>query len=421
MQKRHQTYESTVGSVKIGGSSKIVIQSMTDTDTADIKSTVNQTIELVEAGSEIVRMTVNNDEAANAVPYIKQELIEKGFNVPLVGCFHYNGHLLLKKYPSCAQALDKYRINPGNVGFGNKKDKNFISIIETALYHDAKKTDPFHDIYHPKAIRIGANWGSLDKEVLDDLYKKNEQSKNPIDYNELIREAIVLSVLQSAKLAEEAGFSKNQIILSCKTSRPTDLIKIYQKLAERSNYALHLGLTEAGSDQDGAIKTASALSVLLYQGYGDTIRVSTTNVNLPRTYEVQVCKQILQALDLQSFSPSITSCPGCGRTNNTYFKNLTQKIQEYVSTKEKEWKKKYSKTNTLKIAVMGCIVNGPGESKHADIGISLPGNAEQPTAVVFVDGKQYRTLHYDDNIENSFKKIIDEYIETRKDIEECVS
>ncbi|CAK8162887.1 4-hydroxy-3-methylbut-2-en-1-yl diphosphate synthase (flavodoxin) [Candidatus Xenohaliotis californiensis] len=419
MRARHTTHITNIGGITIGGALNIAIQSMTNSNTADIKSTVQQIIDLKNAGSKIVRITVNDDEAANAVPYIKQQLIEKGCNIPLVGCFHYNGHILLKKYPSCAMALDKYRINPGNVGFGNKKDVNFISIIETLLKQDAIGKTPFSNIYYNKALRIGANWGSIDTTLMNELIDKNNTSINPKSYNEIIKCALITSTIQSVKLAVKTGMTENQIVLSCKISNPIDVIDVYQKIAKKSNCALHIGLTEAGNDEHGALKTATAMSVLLYNGYGDTIRASTTNINKPRSYEVKICQQILQAMGLQSFSPAITSCPGCGRTNNQYFKQLVQGIQQYIEKNHQYWLSLYSKTNELKIAIMGCIVNGPGESKHADIGLSLPGNAEHPSAVVYINGQKHCTLHNEGCILSEFKKIINNYIKNKQDITQC--
>jgi len=394
---RHKTHKVKVGSVYIGGKSPIIIQSMTNTDTADINATVNQVIELYNAGSEVVRLTVNNEEAAASVPEIHNKILKAGYDIPLVGCFHYNGHSLLEKYSGCAQALAKYRINPGNVGFGQKRDQQFEQMINVALKND-------------KPVRIGVNWGSLDQSLLSILMDQNAKNKSS---KEILYDALVLSCLISAKKAEDIGLSPDKIILSCKTSRVEDLIVVYNALAKHSNYALHLGLTEAGMGVKGTVSTSAALGILLNQGIGDTIRASITpRPGGARTEEVAVCRSVLQSLNIRSFAPEVTSCPGCGRTTSTYFQSLSEHIDEHIRVNMSRWKAIYPGVEELKIAVMGCIVNGPGESKHADIGISLPGTGEEKIAPVFIDGKKSHTLRGED-IAVQFTVILDNYIKER--------
>ncbi len=398
--KRHKTIPVNVGGVYIGGNYPIVVQSMTDTDTADIQGTIAQVKDLYLTGSEIVRITVNNDEAAKAVAHIYDGLLKQGLDVPLVGCFHYNGHTLLKNYPECAKALRKYRINPGNVGFGSKHDKNFAEMIEIAL----KNNTP---------VRIGVNWGSLDKLVSAKLMDENSKLPNPKSAEEILRMALVESALSSAKQAEEIGLKKEQIIISCKVSRVQDLIWVYRDLAKKSNYALHLGLTEAGMGSKGIVASTAALSVLLQEGIGDTIRVSITpEPGAARNKEVIVSQEILQCLGIRSYTPQVTSCPGCGRTTSSYFRELADNIQNYLRDSMPTWKESYKGVEAMNVAVMGCIVNGPGESKHADIGISLPGSGEEPVAPVFINGQKTHTLR-GDNIFSEFKTIVNEYVETR--------
>ncbi len=391
---RHKTHKVKVGDVYIGGNSPIIIQSMTNTDTADVDATVLQVIALYNAGSEVVRLTVNNESAAAAVPEIHNKIIKAGYNIPLVGCFHYNGHTLLEEYSECADALAKYRINPGNVGFGEKRDKQFEQMINMALIKD-------------KPVRIGVNWGSLDQDLLTFLMENNSKNKSA---KEILYDALVLSCLISAKKAEDIGLAQDKIIISCKTSRVEDLIIVYQAIAKHSNYALHLGLTEAGMGTKGIVSTAAALGILLSQGIGDTIRASITpRPSGARTEEVAVCRSLLQSLNLRSFAPEVTSCPGCGRTTSTYFQSLAEHIDEYIKVNMLNWKEIYPGVESLKIAVMGCIVNGPGESKHADIGISLPGTGEEKIAPVFIDGKKSHTLR-GENIAIEFTEILNNYI-----------
>ncbi|MGB4191533.1 MAG: flavodoxin-dependent (E)-4-hydroxy-3-methylbut-2-enyl-diphosphate synthase [Rickettsiales bacterium] len=397
---RHQTYKVKVGNSFIGGDSPILVQSMTNTDTADALATANQVIELYEAGSEIVRITVNNDAAAKAVGEIKNIIISKNYDIPLVGCFHYNGHKLLEDYPDCAEGLDKYRINPGNVGFGEKRDKHFEQMINIALHHN-------------KPVRIGVNWGSLDQSLLAKLMDENSQKKIPKSAKEVMYDALVSSCLISAQKAENLGMSKDKIILSCKTSQIPDLVTVYQALAENCDYALHLGLTEAGMGIKGTVATASALAILLSQGIGDTIRSSITpKPGGSRIEEVQICKSLLQSLNFRQFAPEVSACPGCGRTTSSYFQSLAQDIDIFIQENMKNWVSVYPGVEKLKIAVMGCIVNGPGESKHADIGISLPGTGEEKVAPVFIDGKKSHTLR-GDNIAKEFMQILVEYIAQR--------
>ena len=399
-QRRHRTVPVKIGGVIVGGGAPIVVQSMTNTDTADIDGTVAQVAALVRQGSELVRITVDRDEAAAAVPHIREKLLKRGVNVPLVGDFHYIGHKLLADHPACAEALDKYRINPGNVGFKDKRDRQFSAIVEMAIKHD-------------KAVRIGANWGSLDQELLTHLMDLNAKTANPIDARSVTREALVQSALLSAARAEEIGLAKSKIILSAKVSGVQDLISVYRMLAARSDYAIHLGLTEAGMGSKGIVASSAALGILLQEGIGDTIRVSLTpEPNGDRTLEVKVAQEILQTMGFRTFVPLVAACPGCGRTTSTVFQELARDIQDWISTSMPEWKTRYVGVETLNVAVMGCIVNGPGESKHADIGISLPGTGETPTAPVFIDGQKAATLR-GPTIAAEFKTMVAEYIERR--------
>ena len=399
-QKRHLTVPVMVGHVQVGGGAPIVVQSMTNTDTADIDGTVAQVAALARQGSELVRITVDRDEAAAAVPHIREKLLKRGVNVPLVGDFHYIGHKLLADHPACAEALDKYRINPGNVGFKDKRDKQFSAIVEMAIKHD-------------KAVRIGANWGSLDQELLTHLMDINASAANPIDARSVTREAMVQSALLSAERAVEIGLPKAKIILSAKVSGVQDLISVYRMLAARSDYAIHLGLTEAGMGSKGIVASSAALGILLQEGIGDTIRVSLTpEPNGDRTLEVKVAQEILQTMGFRTFVPLVAACPGCGRTTSTVFQELARDIQDWISTSMPEWKTRYVGVENLNVAVMGCIVNGPGESKHADIGISLPGTGETPTAPVFIDGQKAATLR-GATIAAEFKTMVADYIEKR--------
>jgi (E)-4-hydroxy-3-methylbut-2-enyl-diphosphate synthase len=397
---RHKTVQVLVGNVKVGGGAPIVVQSMTNTDTADIKGTVQQVAALARAGSEMVRITVDRDEAAAAVPHIREQLDKMGVDVPLIGDFHYIGHKLLADYPDCAKALSKYRINPGNVGFKNKRDTQFTDIVEIALKYG-------------KTIRIGANWGSLDEELLTRLMEDNAKSPNPIDARAVTREAMVQSALLSAARAEEIGLPKNRMILSAKVSNVQDLISVYREVARRSDYAIHLGLTEAGMGSKGIVASSAALGILLQDGIGDTIRVSLTpEPNGDRTLEVKVGQEILQTMGFRTFVPLVAACPGCGRTTSTVFQELARDIQSFIRDEMPTWKTQYPGVEQLNVAVMGCIVNGPGESKHADIGISLPGTGETPAAPVFVDGKKFRTLR-GEHIAQDFKALVIDYIEQR--------
>jgi len=399
-QERHKSIAVNVGGVIVGGGAPIVVQSMTNTDTADVDSTVRQVAALARAGSELVRITVDREEAAAAVPRIKERLLKSGFTVPIVGDFHYIGHKLLADHPGCAEALDKYRINPGNVGFKDKKDRQFLAIVEMAIKHN-------------KPVRIGANWGSLDQELLTRLMDENSRAAEPLGAREVTHEAMVQSALLSAARAEEIGLPKNRIILSAKVSAVQDLIAVYTMLASRSDYALHLGLTEAGMGSKGIVASSAALGVLLQQGIGDTIRISLTpEPNGDRTLEVQVAQELLQTMGLRTFVPLVAACPGCGRTTSTTFQELAQDIQSFIRDSMPAWKKRYPGVETLNVAVMGCIVNGPGESKHADIGISLPGTGEQPTAPVFIDGKKAATLR-GPSLSADFQKMVIDYIERR--------
>ena len=397
---RRKTVGVKVGSVLVGGGAPVVVQSMTNTDTADVEATARQVAELVRAGSELVRITVDREESAAAVPVIAERLAQMNVQVPLVGDFHYNGHLLLTQYPACAKALDKYRINPGNVGFKEKKDRNFATMIEVAMKHQ-------------KAIRIGVNWGSLDQAMLAALMDENAKSANPLDAREVMHEAIVRSGIQSALYAEELGLVRDKIIISAKCSEVQDLIAVYRMLAARTDHALHLGLTEAGMGSKGIVASTAALSVLLQQGIGDTIRISLTpEPGGDRTREVIVAQEILQTMGLRAFAPMVIACPGCGRTTSTVFQELAQGIQSYVRGRMPEWQVQYPGFETLSLAVMGCIVNGPGESKHADIGISLPGTGELPAAPVYIDGKKVKTLR-GENIANQFQDIVENYVAKR--------
>jgi (E)-4-hydroxy-3-methylbut-2-enyl-diphosphate synthase len=400
MQQRHKTVAVDVGGVIVGGGAPIVVQSMTNTDTADVDATVRQVAALAQAGSEIVRITVDRDEAAAAVPRIKERLLKIGVTAPLVGDFHYIGHKLLADHPGCAQALNKYRINPGNVGFKNKRDPQFSQIVEMAIKHN-------------KPVRIGANWGSLDQELLTRLMNDNSRLATPKDARAVTHEAMVQSALLSAQRAEEIGLPKNRIILSAKVSAVQDLIAVYAELARRCDYALHLGLTEAGMGSKGIVASSAAMGVLLQQGIGDTIRVSLTpEPNGDRTLEVQVAQELLQTIGLRTFVPLVAACPGCGRTTSTTFQELASDIQYFIRTSMPDWKKNYPGVETLTVAVMGCIVNGPGESKHADIGISLPGTGEQPVAPVFIDGKKAATLR-GPTLSADFKAMVTDYIARR--------
>jgi len=397
---RRNTVAVNVGGVTVGGGAPIVVQSMTNTDTADVDATVRQVAALARAGSEIVRITVDRDEAAAAVPHIKERLLKIGVTTPLVGDFHYIGHKLLADHPACAEALDKYRINPGNVGFKEKKDRQFAAIVETAIQHD-------------KPVRIGANWGSLDQELLTHLMDENARSDAPLDARAIMREAMVQSALLSAERAEEIGLPRSKIILSAKVSAVQDLIAVYIDLARRSNYAIHLGLTEAGMGSKGIVASSAALGILLQQGIGDTIRVSLTpEPGGDRTLEVKVAQEILQTMGFRVFVPLVAACPGCGRTTSTTFQELARDIQTFIVDSMPEWKTRYPGVEGLNVAVMGCIVNGPGESKHADIGISLPGTGESPAAPVFIDGKKAKTLR-GPTVAADFKALVIDYIEQR--------
>jgi (E)-4-hydroxy-3-methylbut-2-enyl-diphosphate synthase len=397
---RRKSHAVMVGQVQVGGGAPIVVQSMTNTDTADIESTAKQTADLAKAGSELVRITVDRDESAKAVPHIRDRLDQMGVSVPLVGDFHYNGHTLLNEHPACAEALAKYRINPGNVGFKEKKDRNFSSMIETALKFQ-------------RPVRIGVNWGSLDQALLTALMDENHRSADPIDARAVMHEAVVQSGLLSAARAEELGMAPNQIVISAKCSEVQDLIAVYRLLATRSEHALHLGLTEAGMGSKGIVASTAALGVLLQEGIGDTIRISLTpEPGGDRTREVLVAQEILQTMGLRAFAPMVIACPGCGRTTSTVFQELAQDIQFYVRDRMGDWRKTYPGFENLSLAVMGCIVNGPGESKHADIGISLPGTGELPSAPVYIDGKKTTTLR-GENISQQFKDIVENYVKTR--------
>ena len=396
---RRRAVTVNVGGVRVGSDAPVVVQSMTNTDTADIDSTVQQIAALARAGSEIVRITVNNDDAAKAVPYILDGIQQRGWTTPIVGDFHYNGHLLLRKYPECARALAKYRINPGNVSIGRKDDDNFRTMVEVAVEHG-------------KPVRIGVNWGSLDQALLTRMMDENSRSAQPLDARDVMMEAMVVSALDNAAAAERYGLRRDQIILSAKVSGVRDLVDVYTALAGRCDNALHLGLTEAGMGMKGIVASAAGLAPLLLAGIGDTIRVSLTPTpGGDRSEEVRCAQQILQSLSIRSFMPQVTSCPGCGRTTSTYFQELAERIQDYLVASMPDWKQQYPGVEEMKLAVMGCIVNGPGESKHANIGISLPGTFEEPKAPVYIDGKLSTTLK-GDRIVEEFQVILDHYVQT---------
>ena len=400
LNNRRKSVGVKVGSVMIGGGSPVVVQSMTNTDTADAESTARQVQELAAAGSELVRITVDTEKAASQVASIKEKLESMGCHVPLVGDFHYNGHTLLEKYPDCAKALAKYRINPGNVGFGKKKDSQFAVMIDKAIQYN-------------KPVRIGVNWGSLDQQLLTKMMDDNAVLAEPHDADDVMREALIVSALNSAKKAEEIGLARDQIVLSCKVSGVQKLISVYRELAARCDYAIHLGLTEAGMGSKGIVASTAGMAILLQEGIGDTIRVSLTpEPGGDRTNEVIVAQEMLQTMGLRSFSPLVIACPGCGRTTSTVFQELANSIQAYVRSQMPIWREKYIGVEEMNLAVMGCVVNGPGESKHADIGISLPGTGETPIAPVFIDGKKAMTLR-GNNIAEEFREIVDKYIEGR--------
>jgi len=392
---------AVVGGVKVGGGAPIVVQSMTNTDTADAVATADQVVALNEAGSELVRVTVNNEEAAAAVPEIVDRVRQRGSNVPIIGDFHYNGHLLLAKYPACADALAKYRINPGNVG-GKRRDENFRTIVRIALDHG-------------KPVRIGVNWGSLDQDLLTDMMDANARSSAPVDSREVYLEAMSASALRSAELAEDVGLAHDRIVISAKVSGVQDLVDVYRRIASRCDYPLHLGLTEAGMGMKGVVASTAGISILLSEGIGDTIRVSLTpRPNGDRTEEVRVAQQILQSLGLRSFAPQVTACPGCGRTTSTFFQHMAEDIQSYIREQMPAWRVSYPGVEEMKVAVMGCVVNGPGESKHANIGISLPGTFEEPKAPVYVDGALFTTLR-GDTIVADFLRILEDYVASHYD------
>jgi (E)-4-hydroxy-3-methylbut-2-enyl-diphosphate synthase len=398
--QRRKTVTVRIGHVRVGSDVPVVVQSMTNTDTADVQGTIQQVAALAAAGSELVRVTVNNDEAAKAVPYIVEGLAKLGIHVPIIGDFHYNGHLLLKKYPDCAKALAKYRINPGNVSIGRKNDDNFRTMIECAIENN-------------KPVRIGVNWGSLDQALLTRMMDENSKLPEPLDARDVMMEAMCRSALDSAAAAESYGLGHDKIIISGKVSGVRDLIDVYEMLARRCDYPLHLGLTEAGMGMKGIVASTAGLSPLLLRGIGDTIRVSLTpKPGGDRTEEVLTGQQILQSLGIRSFTPQVTACPGCGRTTSTFFQELAQQIQNYLRDSMPSWRERYPGVEELKLAVMGCVVNGPGESKHANIGISLPGTFEEPKAPVYVDGRLMTTLR-GDTIVQDFQKILDEYVKTR--------
>lgn len=394
--KRRDSIQVMVGDVPVGGGAPIVVQSMTNTDTADIEATIEQVDQLHLAGSELVRITVNNEEAAKAVPYIKEGLINKGVMVPLIGDFHYNGHVLLSKYPDMAQALSKYRINPGNTGT-KTRDKNFATIVEQAIKNE-------------KPVRIGVNWGSLDQQLMAEKMDQNNQLSVPKSAKEVMFQTMVESAVRSSRLAEDVGLASDKIIISCKMSGVQDVIEVYSRLAKEIPYPLHVGLTEAGMGMKGMVASSTALSVILQQGIGDTIRVSLTPApGADRSLEVNVAQQILQSLHIRSFTPQVTACPGCGRTKSTYFQELAEDIQEYIKESMPIWKEVYPGVEEMEVAVMGCVVNGPGESKAANIGISLPGTFEEPKAPVYMDGEHYTTLK-GDHIGEEFRAILNDYI-----------
>jgi len=395
--QRKLTRTVSIGAVSMGGGTPVVVQAMTNTDTADVLKTAIQIAELARAGAEMVRITVNSPEAAAAVPAIREQLLRMDVDVPLIGDFHYNGHRLLTDYPACAEMLDKFRINPGNVGFGKKKDEQFAQMIELAVRYN-------------KPVRIGVNWGSLDQSVLARVMDENAQATHPRSANEVMREALILSALESAALAESIGLAGDRIVLSCKVSSVQDLIAVYRDLSGRCDYPLHLGLTEAGMGSKGIVASTAAMAVLLQEGIGDTIRVSLTpEPNGSRSLEVQVAQELLQTMGLRAFTPLVTACPGCGRTTSVFFQELAAEVQSYVRGAMPQWREQFDGVENMTLAVMGCIVNGPGESKHANIGISLPGTGEVPAAPVFEDGVKTVTLR-GDNIANEFKEIIDRYV-----------
>ena len=397
--QRRKTVTCTIGNVRVGSDAPVVVQSMTNTDTADVASTVEQVASLARAGSELVRVTVNNEDAAAAVPHIVEQLEKRGVRVPMIGDFHYNGHILLKKFAACAKALAKYRINPGNVSVGRKNDDNFRTMIEVAVENQ-------------KPVRIGVNWGSLDQSLLTRMMDENSRSADPKDARDVTMEAMVVSALNSAKLAEQYGLLADQIILSAKVSGVQDLVDVYRSLASRCNYPLHLGLTEAGMGAKGIVASSAGLSILLQEGIGDTIRVSLTPApGGDRAEEVRVAQQILQSLGIRSFTPQVTACPGCGRTTSTFFQEMAEQIQTYLRQQMPVWKQSYAGVEEMKVAVMGCVVNGPGESKHANLGISLPGTFEEPKAPVYVDGRLLTTLR-GDKIVTEFMKILDDYVDS---------
>jgi (E)-4-hydroxy-3-methylbut-2-enyl-diphosphate synthase len=397
--QRRKSVTCTIGAVRVGSNAPVVVQSMTNTDTADVSSTVEQVTALARAGSELVRVTVNNEDAAAAVPHIVEKLSKQNIHVPIIGDFHYNGHLLLKKYPACAQALAKYRINPGNVSVGRKDDSNFGTMVQVAVENQ-------------KPVRIGVNWGSLDQTLLTRMMDENSRSSDPKDAREVTMEAMVVSALNSAAIGEKYGLRPDQIILSAKVSGVQDLVDVYRSLAARCNYALHLGLTEAGMGAKGIVASSAGLSILLQEGIGDTIRVSLTPApGGDRAEEVRVAQQILQSLGIRSFTPQVTACPGCGRTTSTFFQEMAEQIQSYLREQMPSWKERYTGVEEMKVAVMGCVVNGPGESKHANLGISLPGTFEEPKAPVYVDGRLFGTLR-GDKIVQEFITILDEYVDS---------
>ena len=397
---RRKSVSVTIGNIRVGSDAPVVVQSMTNTDTADVESTIQQIAALARAGSEMVRITVNNDEAAKAVPYIVEGIRAKGWTTPIIGDFHYNGHLLLSKYPDTAEALAKYRINPGNCSIGRKDDDNFRTMVEVAVKHQ-------------KPVRIGVNWGSLDQALLTKMMDENSKLAQPLEARDVMMEAMVVSALDNAAAAERYGLRRDQIILSAKVSGVRDLVDVYTELASRCDYTLHLGLTEAGMGMKGVVASTAGLAPLLLAGIGDTIRVSLTPTpGGDRSEEVRCAQQILQSLSIRSFMPQVTSCPGCGRTTSTYFQELAERIQNYLVESMPEWKQVYPGVEELKLAVMGCIVNGPGESKHANIGISLPGTFEEPKAPVYVDGHLFTTLK-GDHIVEEFQVILDDYVGKR--------
>ncbi|MFO1496716.1 MAG: flavodoxin-dependent (E)-4-hydroxy-3-methylbut-2-enyl-diphosphate synthase [Lysobacterales bacterium] len=398
--ERRRTVAVQIGPVRVGGGAPVVVQSMTNTDTADIDATTRQVAQLWRAGSELVRLTVNTEEAAAAVPHIREKLDRMSVPVPLIGDFHYNGHLLLTRHPACAEALAKYRINPGNVGFGQKRDVQFATIVEQAIRYG-------------KPVRIGANWGSLDQSLLTRLMDENAQSAQPLDAPAVAREALIHSALHSAARAEEIGLARDRIIISCKVSGVQELIAVYRELARRSDYPLHLGLTEAGMGSKGIVASAAALAVLLQEGIGDTIRISLTpEPGESRNTEVIVAQELLQTMGLRAFTPMVTACPGCGRTTSTFFQELAKTVQDHVRERMPEWRLRYRGVEQLTLAVMGCIVNGPGESKYANIGISLPGTGESPAAPVFIDGVKVATLR-GEGVTREFVQMIEDYVASK--------